>query len=185
MTETVREGLLGFPAGDRDKVVLLFSAHSLPLSIVNRGDPYPQEIGASVHRVMERLGFSHPYILAYQSEVGPVKWLGPSTKSVIELLGKRGHKHLLVVPIAFTSDHIETLSELDRENGHLAREVGITHYRRSPALNARPDFLDALADVVKRHLASGEPYGSQYALRCPGCTNPACRQIVNPVSRRP
>jgi protoporphyrin/coproporphyrin ferrochelatase len=184
MTETVREGLLGFPAEDRDKVVLLFSAHSLPLSIVNRGDPYPQEIGASVHRVMERLGFSHPYILAYQSEVGPVKWLGPSTKSVIELLGKRGHKHLLVVPIAFTSDHIETLSELDRENGHLAREVGITHYRRSPALNARPDFLDALADVVKRHLASEEPYGSQYALRCPGCTNPACRQIVNPVGPR-
>ena len=88
------------------------------------------------------------------------------------------------MPIAFTSDHIETLSELDRENGHLAREVGITHYRRSPALNARPDFLDALADVVKRHLASGEPYGSQYALRCPGCTNPACRQILNPVRPR-
>jgi ferrochelatase len=181
MADTVREGLLGFPADERDKVVLLFSAHSLPMSVVNRGDPYPQEIGASVDRVMERLGFSHPYLLAYQSEVGPVKWLGPSTQRVIRLLGERGHKHVLVVPIAFTSDHIETLSELDREYGHLAERVGITHYRRTPALNARPDFLDALADVVQRHLASGVPFGRQYPLRCPGCANPACRRIVNPV----
>ena len=75
-------------------------------------------------------------------------------------LGERGHKHVLVVPIAFTSDHIETLSELDREYGHLAEQVGITYYRRTPALNARPDFLDALADVVHRHLDSGVPYGT-------------------------
>lgn len=184
MTATVCEGLLDFPAADRDKVVLLFSAHSLPMSIVNRGDPYPQEIGASVHRVMERLGFTHPYVLAYQSKVGPVKWLGPSTRNTIQQLGERGHKHVLVVPIAFTSDHIETLSELDRENGHLAAQVGITHYRRTPALNARPDFLDALADVVHRHLASGLPYSSQYPLRCPGCPNPACRAILNPTSSR-
>ncbi len=181
MADTVREGLLGFPANEREKVVLLFSAHSLPMRIVNRGDPYPQEIGASVDRVIERLGFSHPYLLAYQSEVGPVKWLGPSTRGTIRQLGERGHKHLLVVPIAFTSDHIETLSELDRENGHLAEQVGITYYRRTPALNARPDFLDALADVVRRHLGSGLPFGRQYPLRCPGCTNPACRRIVNPV----
>jgi len=182
MAETVREGLLGFPTADRDKVVLLFSAHSLPLSIVNRGDPYPQEIGASVHRVMERLGFSHPYLLAYQSEVGPVKWLGPSTERVIRLLGGRGHKHVLVVPIAFTSDHIETLSELDREYGHLAEQVGITAYRRTPALNLRPDFLDALADIAHRHLAAGRPFGPQYPLRCPGCANPACRGIATPVA---
>jgi len=182
MAETVREGLLGFPTADRDKVVLLFSAHSLPLSIVNRGDPYPQEIGASVHRVMERLGFSHPYLLAYQSEVGPVKWLGPSTERVIRLLGGRGHKHVLVVPIAFTSDHIETLSELDREYGHLAEQVGVTAYRRTPALNLRPDFLDALADIAHRHLAAGRPFGPQYSLRCPGCANPACRGIANPVA---
>ena len=181
MTATVREGLLGFPADDRDKVVLLFSAHSLPLSIVNRGDPYPQEIGASVQRVMEGLGFSHPYLLAYQSEVGPVKWLGPSTERVIRLLGEGGRKHVLVVPIAFTSDHIETLSELDREYGHLAEQVGITFYRRTPALNVRPDFLDALADIAHRHLAAGLPFGSQYPLRCPGCTNPACRGIANPI----
>jgi ferrochelatase len=184
VVETVREGLLGFPAEQREEVVLLFSAHSLPMSFVNRGDPYPPEIGATVQRVMERLEFSHPYLLAYQSKVGPVKWLQPSTQWVIERLAARGHKHVLVVPIAFTSDHIETLSELDREYGHLARRLGITHYRRVPALNDRPRFLDALASLVGDHLASGQAYSSQYRLRCPGCINPMCRGIANPVVKQ-
>jgi hypothetical protein len=91
-----------------------------------------------VHRVVERLGVSNPYLLAYQSEVGPVRWQGPSTEKVIRRLGTQGRKRVLVVPIAFTSDHIETLSELDREYGELAHQVGITHYKRSPALNERP-----------------------------------------------
>jgi len=182
VAETVREGLLEFPAEDRDKVVLLFSAHSLPMRFINRGDPYPQEIGASVHRVMERIGFSHPYLLAYQSKVGPVKWLEPSTPWVIERLAAQGHKHLLVVPIAFTSDHIETLSELDRDYGSLARRLGITHYRRVPALNDRPRFLDALADLVHGHLVSGDVHSRQYPLRCGGCETPTCRTIVNPAN---
>jgi ferrochelatase len=181
VVETVREGLMGFPADDREKVVFLFSAHSLPMRFVNRGDPYPPEIGASVQRVMDRLGFSHPYLLAYQSKVGPVKWLEPSTPWVIERLAARGHKHVLVIPIAFTSDHIETLSELDRDYGHLAQRLGITHYRRVPALNDRPRFLDGLASLVRDHLVSGQAYSSQYRLRCPGCVNPICRGIVNPV----
>jgi ferrochelatase len=181
MTGTVRDGLLQFPAEDRDKVLILFSAHSLPLSVIERGDSYPQEIGATVQLVMEQLGFSHPYLLAYQSEVGPVKWLGPSTERIIHKLAGRGHRHVLVVPIAFTSDHIETLSELDREYGQLAQELGITYYRRAPALNDRPAFLDAMADIVREHLASGRPYGPQYSTRCAGCTNPQCRNILNSV----
>jgi len=183
VAETVREGLDTFPAEDRAKVVLLFSAHSLPMRFIDRGDPYPQEIGASVHRVMERIGFSHPYLLAYQSKVGPVRWLAPSTPWVIERLAARGHQHLLVVPIAFTSDHIETLSELDRDYGNLARRHGITHFRRVPALNDRPRFLDALADLVHGHLVSGEVHSRQYGLRCGGCENETCRQIVNPVRK--
>jgi ferrochelatase len=181
MTETVRDGLLQFPAEDRDKVLILFSAHSLPLRVIERGDSYPQEVGATVQRVMEELRFSHPYLLAYQSEVGPVRWLGPSTERVIRMLGEQGRKHLLVVPIAFTSDHIETLSELDREYGHLAQGLGITYYRRAPALNDRPTFLDAMADIVREHLAAGRAFGPQYATRCAGCTNPQCRNILNPV----
>jgi ferrochelatase len=163
-------------------VVLLFSAHSLPLNVIDRGDPYPQEVGASVQRVVERLAAPNPYILAYQSDVGPVRWLGPSTEQVIRRLGARGEKRVLVVPIAFTSDHIETLSELDREYGEVAHQVGISEFRRAPALNERPRFMDALADMVLQHLRSGEVYGTQYRLRCPGCTNPQCRNILNPIS---
>jgi protoporphyrin/coproporphyrin ferrochelatase len=181
MTETVREGLSRFAPADRDKVLLLFSAHSLPLDVIDRGDAYPQEVGASVQRVVERLGAPNRYLLAYQSDVGPVRWLGPSTEQVIRRLGARGEKNVLVVPIAFTSDHIETLSELDREYGEVAHQVGITGYRRAPALNERPRFLDALADVVHRHLRSGERYSTQYPLNCAGCTNRQCRNILNPV----
>ncbi|HEX6616581.1 MAG TPA: ferrochelatase [Gemmatimonadales bacterium] len=177
MTETVREGLGQFDPAHRDRVPILFSAHSLPLSVIDRGDPYPQEVGASVQAVVDRLGRPNPYLLAYQSEVGPVRWLGPSTERVIRRLGARGEKRLLVVPIAFTSDHIETLSELDREYGEVAHQVGITEYRRTPALNDRPDFIDALADIVREHLASGRPHGPLYRTRCPGCENPSCRQL--------
>ncbi|ROL46799.1 Ferrochelatase, mitochondrial [Anabarilius grahami] len=111
--EHVRNELEKFPVEKRDDVVILFSAHSLPLSVVNRGDPYPQEVGATVQRVMDRLSHCNPYRLVWQSKVGPMAWLGPQTDEVIKGLCQRGKKNLLLVPIAFTSDHIETLHELD------------------------------------------------------------------------
>ena len=185
MTNTVRVGLERFPRESRDRVLLLFSAHSLPLHIIERGDAYPQEVGASVQRVIEALGAPNPYLLAYQSEVGPVRWLGPSTERVIRKLGEKGHKNVLVVPIAFTSDHIETLSELDREYGEVAHQVGITNFHRVPALNDRPDFLDALADIAREHLASGRACSTQYPMRCPGCLNAACRQLPQPGANAP
>ena len=120
----------------------------------------------------------NPYILAYQSDVGPVRWLGPSTASVIRHLGAKGSKDVLVVPIAFTSDHIETLSELDKEYGDVAKEAGITNYVRAPALNDRPLFLDALANIVRDHIPGERRYSTQYLTRCAGCTNPACRQFL-------
>jgi ferrochelatase len=182
MTETVRHGLASFDDDERDEVVILFSAHSLPMGVINRGDAYPQEVGATVHRVMERLGFSHEYLLAYQSDVGPVPWLGPSTEQVIRDLGAKGRKRVLVVGVAFTSDHIETLHELDIEYGEVAHEVGISGFRRAPALNDLPLFQDALAEVVAEHLASGKACSRQYGLRCPGCVNPQCRNILDPVA---
>jgi ferrochelatase len=184
MSGTVRDGLQQFTSNERDKVVLLFSAHSLPLSVIDRGDSYPQEVAASVQRVIEHLDAPNPYVLAYQSEVGPVRWLGPHTEAMIRRLGAQGHKHVLVVPIAFTSDHIETLSELDREYGEVARRAGITHYKRVPALNDRPRFLGALAEIVRDHLASGQPYSSQYRFRCAGCVNPQCRNILSSRAER-
>jgi ferrochelatase len=182
MAHSVAKGLATFPDEIRDDVLLLFSAHSLPLRIIDRGDPYPQEVGASVDRVMEAGGFENQYLLSYQSEVGPVRWLGPSTEQVIKDLGAKGVKNVLVVRIAFTSDHIETLSENDIEYAELAGEVGIENFRRAPAFNDDPSFQDALADIVLDHLARGEACSPQYGLRCPGCTNPQCRNILNPVA---
>ncbi len=180
MAGTVHDGLKQFPEEDQEDVLLLFSAHSLPLSIIDRGDPYPQEVGASVHEVLKEGGFKNEYLLSYQSQVGPVRWLGPSTQQVIKELGAKGWKKVLVVGIAFTCDHIETLSEIDIEYGHLAKSVGITHFKRAPAFNGEPLFLDALSEIVLDHLESGEACSSQYGFRCPGCTNPQCRNILNP-----
>jgi ferrochelatase len=181
MAKTVKDGLEQFAEEDRDEVLLLFSAHSLPLSIIDRGDPYPQEVGASVHEVLKESGLKNEFLLSYQSEVGPVRWLGPSTEQVIKELGAKGKRRVLVVGIAFTSDHIETLSEIDMEYGHLAETVGITEFKRAPAFNGEPLFQDALAQIVLDHLKAGEACSTQFGLRCPGCTNPECRNILNPV----
>ena len=181
MAQSVREGLDLFPEEERGDVLLLFSAHSLPLSIIDRGDPYPQEVGASVHEVLKEGGFQNQFVLCYQSEVGPVRWLGPSTEQVIKELGAKGRKKVLVVGIAFTCDHIETLSEIDLEYGHLAESVGITDFKRAPAFNGDPLFQDAMAEIVLDHLESGEVCSSQFGLRCPGCANAQCRNILNPA----
>jgi protoporphyrin/coproporphyrin ferrochelatase len=177
MARSVEMGLEAYSAAERPEVLLLFSAHSLPMRVINRGDPYPHEIAASMHAVLRRLDFTNPYLLVYQSEVGPVKWLGPSTEKTLRQLGRQGQKNVLVVPIAFTSDHIETLSEIDLEYGELARACGIEGFRRAPALNDDPVFLDALAEIVHHHLDSGEACSPLYRMRCPGCTNPECREV--------
>ena len=152
---TVRKGLQKFPESERQDVLLLFSGHSLPLRVVQQGDPYPREIEASVQAVMQALGHSHEHLLAYQSKVGPVRWLGPSTEEVIRRLGKQRRGGVLVVPVAFTSDHIETLHEIDIEYKDLAEQSGIRRFERAPALNDDVLFLDALADLVARHLREG------------------------------
>jgi len=181
MADKVREGLAQFDPNDRDGVLLLFSAHSLPLNVIERGDAYPQEVGASVQRVMEALGFSNEFLLAYQSDIPPLKWLGPSTEGVIRALGRKKRRHVLAVPIAFTSDHIETLHELDIEYAELAYEAGVTQFRRAPALNDDPRFIRALAEIVRDHLCGGELHSTQYKLRCPGCDNALCRTLLNPA----
>jgi protoporphyrin/coproporphyrin ferrochelatase len=182
MAESVRQGLEKFSPQERDSVLLMFSAHSLPLSVIDRGDPYPQEIGASVQAVVQALGLPNPYLLCYQSAVGPVRWLGPSTETVIRQLGQQGQRSVVVVPVAFVSDHIETLHEIDLEYKELAEKSGIHRFERAPALNDAPIFLDALANIAADHLKNGEACSSQYRLCCPGCNNPHCREIINPVS---
>jgi protoporphyrin/coproporphyrin ferrochelatase len=181
MAQTVREGLQQYDAAERDRVLLMFSAHSLPLSVIDRGDAYPQEVGASVDRVLEHLGLPNPSMLCYQSEVGPVRWLGPSTEEVIKRLATDRRHNVMAIPIAFTSDHIETLSELDLEYGELAHSLGLRGFKRTPALNDSPLFIDAMADLVTAHLQRGTLHSARYRERCPGCTNSACRQLRDPV----
>lgn len=93
------------------------------MSVVNRGDPYPAEVAASVSAIMARLGNRNPYRLVWQSQVGPSAWLGPQTSDAIKGYAKKGLNDLLLVPVAFTSDHIETLFELDLEYLEEAKEV--------------------------------------------------------------
>ncbi len=182
MADTVRRGLAQYPAHERDDVLLMFSAHSLPLSVIDRGDAYPQEVGATVERVMEVLLARNPHMLTYQSEVGPVRWLGPSTETIIRRLASDQRRNVLVVPVAFTSDHIETLSEIDIEYAELAHSLGLQGFRRAPSLNDSPLFLDALADLVNTHLISGEAHHTRYRERCPGCSNASCRSLPERVA---
>lgn len=181
MASAVQDGLQQYAPSERDDVLVMFSAHSLPLAVIDRGDAYPSEVAASMSRVVEATAMRNPYALTFQSEVGPVRWLGPSTETAIRQLARRGHHNVLVVPIAFTSDHIETLSEIDIEYGELAHSLGMHGFRRAPALNARLDFLAALGDIVADHLHSAVPYSGQYRQKCHGCTNAACRSVPTRV----
>lgn len=153
--------------------MLVFSAHSIPHYVVDRGDPYPQEVAATVHLVMQALGFTHRYCLAWQSRVGPLPWLGPPTDRTLLGLAQKGVRNVLLIPIAFTSDHIETLYELDIDYTERARHAGL-NVKRAESLNADPLFITALADIVHSHLRSPSP-STQYALRCPQCNNEHCQ----------
>jgi len=149
----VEEGLQAWPDGRRAGVVVLMSAHSLPMSFVKDGDPYPGEIERTYAGVVARLRAPRPRCrLAYQSQTGPVAWLGPQTEDVVRELGREGQRDVLVAPIAFVSDHIETMSEIDIEFAAVAREAGVSEFRRMASLNLDPRFLDALADVVAEAL---------------------------------
>ncbi|CEJ60062.1 Ferrochelatase, mitochondrial [Penicillium brasilianum] len=169
--QNIEAQLKTYPEEKRKEVVLLFSAHSLPMSVVNRGDPYPAEVAATVHAVMQRLNFSNPYRLCWQSQVGPKAWLGAQTQDTVMEYVKRGQSDLILVPIAFTSDHIETLYELDLEVMHEANSPGV---KRAESLNGNPVFIQALADIAHAHLKKGEPCSAQMTLRCQGCKSDRC-----------
>lgn len=181
MAKRVSMGLELFDKADRDKVIIMFSAHSVPIKVVEKGDPYVTQIAASSELVMQKLGGANTHVLAWQSKVGFLPWMGPSTSTVIEGLARQGHTHVLAVPIAFTSDHVETLFEIDIEYAEEAHKAGMTHFKRAPALNDEPLLSEAMADIVSQHMASNELHSSAYPLNCPSCVNPDCRMIMNPI----
>jgi ferrochelatase len=132
---------------------IFFSAHGVPVSYVEEaGDPYQQEIEQCTALIMKQLNRSNAHTLAYQSRVGPVEWLQPYTDEAIEDLAQQGVKELVVVPISFVSEHIETLEEIDMEYREVAEEAGIETFARVPAPNTDPVFIQALADLVVQAL---------------------------------
>lgn len=128
---------------------IFFSAHGVPVSYVEEaGDPYQREIEHCVDLIVQALGRPNQHTLAYQSRVGPVEWLQPYTEDAIKELAESGVKALVVVPISFVSEHIETLQEIDIEYREIAEESGIETFRRVPALNTHPGFIDDMANMV-------------------------------------
>ncbi|KAK4979865.1 ferrochelatase hem15 [Elasticomyces elasticus] len=173
--QNITAALETYPAEVRDSVVLVYSAHSLPMSVVNRGDPYPAEVAATVWAVQQKLGFKNAYRLSWQSQVGPSAWLGAQTSDTVNNFVKKGQKDLVLIPIAFTSDHIETLFEIDQEVIHEANELGAEgRVRRAESLNGSPTFINALASIASAHLSNNEVCSRQMGLRCPGCKNERC-----------
>ena len=138
----IAEALARLPEEARRRASLLFSAHGLPLRIAE-GDPYAGQVEATVRAVVARLGFEGEVRLSYQSKVGPVRWLEPSTEEVVREFRERRDGPLLVYPVSFVSEHQETLYELDILYGEPARAAGLD-YRRLPTPGCRPDFIDCL-----------------------------------------
>jgi ferrochelatase len=148
IVERINEGIERFPAERRGNMHIVFSAHGTPMKLVKQGDPYSDHIKKTVAAVMERGGYSQPHDLCYQSKVGPMKWLTPSTPDTVKRLASEGVTDLLIVPIAFTSDHLETLFELGIEYRHVAKLAGVKQYEVMTGLNDSPIFIDALARLV-------------------------------------
>lgn len=173
--DLIKKELQHFSEDIRNDVVIVFSAHSLPLKAVNRGDSYPSEVAATVQAVMQQLNCRNPYQLCWQSKVGPLPWLGPFTDEALEKYVKQGIKNFVMVPIAFVNEHIETLHEMDIEYcKELAEEIGIEKIRRVPAPNVHPLFIKALVDIVKPHLNLSIGVNKKFLLRCPHCVNMNC-----------
>ncbi len=150
LIRNIRIALNRVPARDRGKVHLVFSAHGTPLTLVEKGDPYQQQIIRTYSAVTRAGQFGLTHHLCYQSKVGPQRWLTPSLVDTIASLGAGGATHVLVVPISFVSDQSETLYEVNMEVRRHAKEHGILHFDMMPALHTAPEFIEALADLVLR-----------------------------------
>lgn len=152
LNERIDVGLQRFP--DPENVHILFSAHGTPVDLVTKGDPYSAQIAETMELVMARRTKKNPYSLSFQSKVGPKKWLTPATDKTIIEFGSKGIRQILVVPIAFVSDHIETVHELNIEVREIAEHAGITQFEVCEGLNDAPLFIQALTELSVEALDS-------------------------------
>ncbi|MGO9208569.1 MAG: ferrochelatase [Terriglobales bacterium] len=146
LAETIDRTLEGFEVASRPE--LIFSAHSVPLTVIERGDPYQRQIEETVALVMERGGWPNAHRLCYQSKVGASRWLQPTLRGTLRQVAEERIGEVCVVPISFVSDHVETLGEIDHEARELAGRLGIRRFEMTPGLNDSPAFIRALADLV-------------------------------------
>lgn len=154
LVDQIKITLARVPAEERNKVHLVFSAHGTPMKLVRDGDPYSQHIRATYERVVGKGAFGLPHHLCFQSKVGPQKWLEPSLLGTIEELAKEHVSHMIVIPIAFVSDHIETLSEINIEAREEALKLGVRYFDMTPPLIDHKKFISCLADLVIKELSS-------------------------------
>jgi protoporphyrin/coproporphyrin ferrochelatase len=134
---------------DPNAVHLVFSAHGLPLSLIERGDPYQRQVEETVAAVMQRGGWPNAHQLCYQSRVGRQKWLEPSLARTIPQLAQAGKKQLLIIPISFVTEHIETLHEINIDAREQALAAGVQQFEMMPAVGDSPRFIEALAQLVR------------------------------------
>ncbi|WP_457601628.1 ferrochelatase [Hydrogenivirga sp.] len=146
MVENIRENI-----PKPENYFFLFSAHSLPMYVIEEGDPYKEQTEETVKLIMDHFP-GVEYALAYQSKVGPVKWLEPMTDKLIGELAERGVRKLCIVPVSFVCEHSETLYELDVQYRELAENLGVERFVRIPTLRTHPIFIEALGDIVRSKL---------------------------------
>jgi len=154
LVERIGIALRRVPEKDRGMVHLVFSAHGTPLKLVRDGDPYSHHIRRTYELVIEKGNFGLTHHLCFQSKVGPQKWLEPSLLQTIDRLAHEKVSHMIVVPIAFVTDHIETLSEINMEAKTEAKKLGIKYFDMMPALIRSKKFIACLTDLVTRNMPS-------------------------------
>ncbi len=155
LVEKIDEALARFPRPEEAEIV--FSAHSVPVSVIEKGDPYQRQIEQTVTLLRERGGWQNRHRLCYQSKVGASRWLQPSLRRTLQDVAEAGVRQVCIVPVSFVSDHVETLGEIDHEARAQARSLGIEQFEMTAGLNDSPRFIAALADLVLRAVRISEP----------------------------
>lgn len=170
VVEKINDAIWRFPRPDSPEII--FSAHGVPISVIENGDPYQRQIEETVALVMAHGGWSNRHRLCYQSKVGASKWLQPSLHHTLQQLSNERVREVCVVPIAFVSDHVETLAEIDHEARERAGQLGFTQFEMTAGLNDSPTFIRALAEIVQASVS--EPVHAAIQVRNLG------RQLATP-----
>jgi ferrochelatase len=155
--DRINEALNKFEHVEKGEIDLVFSAHGVPVSYIKKGDPYQLQVEETVRQVAALGSWGIRHTLCYQSKVGPMEWLRPSLVETVERLAREGRKYFLIVPVAFVTDHIETLHEINIDVRKHAQALGVRQFEMAPAINDHPKFIECLADLVVDRIATDRP----------------------------